>query len=173
MVNDSFLDEFLFLDGNVDLHLFNFLMVWRQCYRLNEKFHHSKLVVELLPNTSIKEEHLLYLECLDEKCHDATLDNETDKKHFKYQYEKYVCPQVFSSGDLFLFYEHDHDTLGEGNFEPLWHGPYIFKHVFKRGAYEIVEYDGNPLLNPHNALYHKNYYAYPIWPHDALYIGVF
>jgi hypothetical protein len=39
----------------------------------------------------------------------------------------------------------DHDTLGAGKFEPLWHGPYIVKCVLKRGAYELVDYDGNPL----------------------------
>jgi hypothetical protein len=52
---------------------------------------------------------------------------------------------VFSEGDLVLVYDQDHDTLGIGKFEPLWHGPYIVKHVLKRGAYELVDYDGNPL----------------------------
>jgi hypothetical protein len=35
-----------------------------------------ELTVKLLPNTSTKGEHLFYLARLDEKCRDATLDNE-------------------------------------------------------------------------------------------------
>jgi hypothetical protein len=53
----------------------------------------------------------------------------------------------------------DHDTLGEDKFEPLWHGPYIVKHVFHKGAYDLVDYDGNPLQEPHNGIYLKKYYA--------------
>jgi hypothetical protein len=39
-----------------------------------------KLAVELLSNTSPLEECLLYLEQLDEQCHDATSTNEAHKK---------------------------------------------------------------------------------------------
>jgi hypothetical protein len=42
-----------------------------------------KLVVELLPNTTTKEEHLFHLTRLDETRHDATLANKTHKKCFK------------------------------------------------------------------------------------------
>jgi len=101
------------------------------------------------------------------------LANETHKKCIKSQYEKSVCPYVFSKGDLVFVYEFYHDTLGVGKFEPIWHGPYIVKRVLKRGAYELVDYDGNPLSEPHNGLYLKKYYSYAIWLHDALYIGVF
>jgi hypothetical protein len=38
------------------------------------------LVVELLSDTSPLEEHLLYLEHLDEQCHNAALANEAHKK---------------------------------------------------------------------------------------------
>jgi len=54
-----------------------------------------KLIIELFPNTSIKEESLLDVAYFDEQHHDATLANETCKKCFKSQYEKYVCPRVF------------------------------------------------------------------------------
>jgi hypothetical protein len=86
-----------------------------------------KLVVELLPNTSTEEEHLLYLMQLDKTCHDSTLVIETRKKHAKSQYDKHVKPRVFSEGDLVLLYEHDHDLLGVCKFEPMWRGPYIVK----------------------------------------------
>jgi hypothetical protein len=79
--------------------------------------------------------------------------------HVKSQYDKYVHPRVFSEGDLVLVYDQDHDMLGAGKFEPLWHGPYIVKCVLKRGAYELVDYDGNPLSEPHNGIYLKKYYA--------------
>jgi hypothetical protein len=84
-----------------------------------------KLVVELLPNTSAKEEHLLYLMRLDETRHDATLVIEAQKKCVKAQYDKYVKPRVFSKGDLVLLYEQDRDMLGVGKFEAMWRGPYI------------------------------------------------
>jgi hypothetical protein len=61
-----------------------------------------KLVIELLPNTSTKEERLLYLMQLDEYYHDFTLVIETQKNHVKSQYNKNVKPCVFSEGDLVL-----------------------------------------------------------------------
>jgi hypothetical protein len=78
-----------------------------------------KLIVELFPKTSTDEEHLLYLYLLDEHHHDATMVNETHKKHVKSQYEKYFYLSVFSEGDLVLVYDQDHDMLGVGKFEPL------------------------------------------------------
>ena len=39
-----------------------------------------KLVVELLPNTTIDEERFLYLNNLDENCHDVSLANEAHKR---------------------------------------------------------------------------------------------
>ena len=70
-----------------------------------------------------------------------------------------VYLHVFAKFELVLVYDQDHDTLGENKFEPLWHGPYIIKCVLKRGAYDIVYYDGNHLSEPHNGLYLKNYCA--------------
>jgi hypothetical protein len=66
-----------------------------------------KLDVELLPNTSAEEEHLLYLMRLDETRRDATLVIEAQKKRVKAQYDKHVKPRVFSEGDLVLLYEQD------------------------------------------------------------------
>ena len=42
-----------------------------------------KLAIELLPNTSIEEQHLLHLTQLDETRHDAALANEMHKEHVK------------------------------------------------------------------------------------------
>jgi hypothetical protein len=64
-----------------------------------------KLVVELLPNTSTKEERLLYLMRLDETRCDATIVIESQKKRVKAQYDNHVKPRVFSKGDLVLLYE--------------------------------------------------------------------
>jgi predicted RNA polymerase sigma factor len=79
-----------------------------------------KLVVELLPNTSAEEEHLLYLMRLDETRRDATLVIEAQKKRVKAQYDKHVKPRIFSKGDLVLLYEQDRDMLGSGKFEAMW-----------------------------------------------------
>jgi hypothetical protein len=121
-----------------------------------------KLDVELLPNTSAEEEHILYLMRLDETQRDATLVIETQKKRVKAQYDKHVKPRVFSEGDLVLLYEQDRDVLGDGKFEPMWRGPYIVRRVLEKGAYELVDYDGIPLSEPKNGLYLKKYYAYVI-----------
>jgi hypothetical protein len=86
-----------------------------------------KLAVELLPNTSAEEEHLLYLMQLDETHRDATLVIETQKKCVKAQHDKHVKLRVFSEGDLVILYEQDHDLLGAEKFEAMWHGPYIVK----------------------------------------------
>jgi hypothetical protein len=75
-----------------------------------------KLVIELLPNTSVEEEHLLYLMQLDEtRCNNA-LVIETQNKLVKAQYDKHAKPRVFSKGDLVLLYEKNHDLLGVGKF---------------------------------------------------------
>ena len=84
-----------------------------------------KLVVELLPNTFVEEERLLYLMRLDKTRRDATLVIETQKKCVKAQYDKHVKPRVFSEGDLVLLYEQDRDMLGAGKFKAMWRGPYI------------------------------------------------
>ena len=41
----------------------------------------------------------------------------------------------------------------------MWLGPYIVKKVLHKGAYELIDYEGNPLAQPHNGLYLKKYYA--------------
>ena len=48
---------------------------------------------------------------------------------------------------------------GAGKFNPMWHGPYIFKCVLEKGTYELVHYEGTALAEPRNGLYLKKYYA--------------
>ena len=68
-------------------------------------------------------------------------------------------PRTFSEGDLVLVYDQDKDTLGAGKFEPLWYGSYIISKVLKKGAYELVDYEGNKLARPRNGLYLKQYFT--------------
>ena len=84
-----------------------------------------KLVVELLPNTSIEEECFLYLMNLDETRRDVALANESHKKQIKAQYDKSVQPHVFNEGDLVPTYDKNHDKLGKGKLESMWYGAYI------------------------------------------------
>lgn len=107
-----------------------------------------KLIIDLLLETSEEEARFLKLIHLDETRRDATLANETHKKCIKAQYDKNVKPRVFSEGGLVLLYDQDSNKLGVGKFEPLWMGPYIFKRVLTKGAYELVDYDGIPLSQP-------------------------
>ena len=118
-----------------------------------------KLVVELLPNTSPEEEHLLYLERLDETRCFATLVIKAQKKRVKAHFDQSVSPHSFIEGDLVLLYDEAHDKLGAGKFQPMWHGPYIVKCVLQNGAYDLIDYEGHPLGKPRNGLYLKKYYA--------------
>ena len=117
------------------------------------------LVIITFPNTTTKEKCLLYLSHLVKDHHKTTIANESNKKWTKSQYDRFVCPHVFLEGGLVLVYDQDHNKLGAGKFEPLWYGPYIIKCVLKKGAYELVKLEGIPLLEPHNWLYLKKYYA--------------
>ena len=51
------------------------------------------------------------------------------------------------------------EPLGTGNFNPMWHSPYVVKCVLEKGAYELVDYEGTALAKPRNGLYLKKCYA--------------
>ena len=102
---------------------------------------------------------MLYLSHLDEIHRDAALANESHKKRIKKRYDRAVKPCTFSEGDLVLVYDQDKDALGAGKFEPLWYGPYIVSKVLEKGAYDLVDYEGNKLARPRNGLYLKQYFA--------------
>ena len=70
-----------------------------------------KLAVELLPDTSPLEEHLVHLEKLDEQCRDALVHLEVNKRRVKVQYDKSVHPREFSEGYLVLFVGSTERTL--------------------------------------------------------------
>ena len=116
-------------------------------------------MIDPQPNTSIEEACLLDLIHLDETHHEAALAHEVHNRQIKAQYDRNVKPCTFSEGDLVLLYDEEADKIGTGKFEPLWHGPYIFKRILYKGAYELEDYDGIPLLHPRSGLYLKRYYA--------------
>ena len=116
-------------------------------------------MIDLLPDTSKEEACLLNLIHLDETCREAQLAEEVHKRCIKAQYVKNVQPRIFSEGDLVILYDQEADVIGTGKFEPLWHGPYIVKRVLAKGSYELVGYDGIPLVQPRNGFYLKRYYA--------------
>jgi hypothetical protein len=118
-----------------------------------------KLAVELLPDTTTLEEHLIYLEQLNEQCHDESLANEAHKQHVKCQYDWSVHPRFFSEGDLFLVYNQDKDLLGEGKFKPMWFRLFIIKKFLGKCAYELVDFEGNNFPEPINGIYLKKYYS--------------
>jgi len=101
----------------------------------------------------------LHLAHLDEIHCEAALANEAHKKIVKDQLDQNVYPCSYTEGDLTLVYDQVHDNLGARKFEPMWHDPYIIKHVLAKGAYDMVDYDGIPLGKPRNGLYLKKYYA--------------
>lgn len=76
------------------------------------------------------------------------------KTHFDHN----VHPHSFVEGDLVLLYDQAKDKLGAGKLWPMWLSPYIVKKVLQKGAYELIDYEGNPLEKPRNGLYLKKYY---------------
>eukprot|EP00253_Pinus_taeda_P005937 PITA_05937 len=118
-----------------------------------------KLAIELLHATSMDEERFVHLAHLDENLRDVVLASKAHQKCFKDEYDQNVNPRSHSEGDLVLVYDQAHEKLGAGKFEPMWHGPYIIKHVLAKVAYELVDYDGIPLGKPINGLYLKKYFA--------------
>ena len=84
---------------------------------------------------------------------------EVNKHRVKVQYDKSVHPRKFSEGDLFLLWDQAKEPLGAKKFNPMWHGPYVVKHVLEKGTYELVDYEGIALAKPRNWLYLKKYYA--------------
>eukprot|EP00253_Pinus_taeda_P035171 PITA_35171 len=118
-----------------------------------------KIVIEFLPDTTPVEKHLLYLERLDETHCLPSLAIEAQKKRVKTHFNNTVNPRSFIEGDLVLLYDQANDKLGARKFEPMWHGPYIMKRVWQKSAYELIDYEGNPLDKPRNGLYLKKYYA--------------
>ena len=117
------------------------------------------MAIELPLNTTPVEEHLLYLERIDETHQLASLIIEAQKKRVKAHFDQMVNPRSFIKGDLVLLYDQAHDKLGASKFKPMWHGPYIVRRVLQKGAYELIDYEGNPLDKPRNRLYLKKYYA--------------
>jgi hypothetical protein len=107
-----------------------------------------KLAVALLPDTSDLERRLVHLESLDEQRRDASTTIEVNKRHVKVQYDKSVCPRLYTEGDLVLLYDQAKEPLGAGKFKPMWHGPYIVRRVLEKGAYELEYYEGNMLASP-------------------------
>ena len=58
-----------------------------------------------------------------------------------------------------MVYDQDNDKIGKGKFVPKWFGPLIVKTILKIGAYELVNYDGEPLSEIRNGIYLKKYFA--------------
>jgi hypothetical protein len=118
-----------------------------------------KIVIELLLDTSKLEEHLVHLEHLYYQHRDDAMVNEAHKKHVKVQYDKFLCPRIFSYGDLILVYDQDKDCMGAGKFNVMWNIPYIVRHVLNKGSYKLIDYNGNVLVDPINGRYLKRFYA--------------
>ena len=119
-----------------------------------------KIAIHVLPDTMELEELLVHLEHLDEQCRDALTANQAHKNRVKRQYDKSVKPRIFSEGELVLLWDQDKETLGAGKFRCMWLGPYVVSKVLKKGAYELIDFDGNKLPEPRNGLYLKKYCAY-------------
>ena len=118
-----------------------------------------QIAIHVLPDTTELEEWLLHLEHLDEQRRDALTANQAHKNRVKAQYDKSVKPRIFSEGELVLLWDQDKEPLGAGKFKAMWLGPYVMSKVLSKGAYELMDYDGNKLPEPRNGLYLKKYYA--------------
>ena len=118
-----------------------------------------KIAIRVLPDTTELEEHLVHLEHLDEQHRDALTANQAHKNRVKNQYDKLIKPRFFSEGEFVLLWDQDKEPLGAGKFKAMWLGPYVVSKVLKKGAYDLIDFDGNKLPEPRNGLYLKKYYA--------------
>ena len=118
-----------------------------------------KIAIHVLPDTIELEERLVHIEHLDEQRRDALTANQAHKNRVKSQYDKTVKPRVFSEGELVLLWDQDKEPLGARKFKAMWLGPYVVSKVLKKGAYELIDFEGNKLSEPRNGIYMKKYYA--------------
>ena len=118
-----------------------------------------RLAVELLPDTSPLEERLLQLEKTIEDRRAALQAIKATKTRSKIQYDSHVHPRIFSEGDMVLVYDQHNDKLGKGKFESMWYGPYVVHGCLGKGAYTLIDSNGQLLDNPCNGLYLKKFYA--------------
>ena len=56
-----------------------------------------------------------------------------------------------------LVYDQDQEPLGVRKFKSKYLGPYIVSKVLKKETYDLIDCDGNKLLEPQNGLYLKKY----------------
>ena len=116
-------------------------------------------MVELLPDIFPLEERILQLEKTIEY-HQAVLQSiEAAKTWSKSYYDSHVQPRTFSEGDMVLVYDQPNDKLGKGKFESMWYSRYAVHHCLRKGAYTLIEYDGQLLENPRNGISLKIFYA--------------
>jgi len=97
------------------------------------------MIFELLLGTTTKEDHLLYLNQLDETRRYVELALEAHKRRVKAQYNKKVKPHSYREGDLVLLYDKKHDLLGVGPLQTLWLDPYVVMKALSEGAYELQD----------------------------------
>ena len=119
-----------------------------------------KIAIHVLPDTTKLEEHLVHLEHLDEQRRDALTANQAHKNRVKNQYDKSVKPRVFFKVELVLLWDQDKEPLGVVKLKAMCLGPYVMLKFLSKGAYELVDFDGNKLPEPRNGLFLKKYYAY-------------
>ena len=117
------------------------------------------LIVELLPDTTPLEERLLQLKQTIEDRRAALQAIEAAKTRSNLHYDSHVHPRTFSEGIMVLVYEKTNDKLGKGKFESMWYGPYVIHRYIKKGAYTLIDFDGQFLENPRNGIYLKKFYA--------------
>ena len=118
-----------------------------------------RLAVERLPDTSPLEEHPLQLEQTDEDRRSSLQAIEVAKTQSKSHYDSHVHPRTFSKGNMILVYNQANDNLGKGKFKSMWYDPYVVHHCLGKGAYILVNSDGQLFENPRNGLYLKRFYT--------------
>jgi hypothetical protein len=98
---------------------------------------------------------ITHLESLDEQRRDASTTIEVNKRRVKIQYDKFVCPRLYTEGDMVLLYYQDKEPLGESKFQPMWQDPYILQRDIEKGAYKLKYYEWNMLVETRNGIYLK------------------
>jgi hypothetical protein len=99
------------------------------------------------------------LNLIEEKRDMAEVRNAVYKQRNARYYNKKMKKREFEVDDLVLrkvFLATR--ELNSGSLGPNWEGPYKVTKVLLKGAYELEDMEGKPLLHPWNAEHLKKYY---------------
>lgn len=117
------------------------------------------IVIEPMPGPTAEEECLLYLKQLDKTRIAIDLALAAHKEQVQAKFAQAVRFSSFQEGDFVSLYHPKDNLLEACMLRPIWLSPYFITKVLPSGAYELQDWDGNPLKETTYELYLKKYFS--------------